>query len=168
MKIVKFSDYITEKIHDTPESYISILLKKIKNKIDLYFENIEGGVKKSIDDKISFRDLGVNLDSSEISKYSKRYDNLTIKFSDSENMYTLIILIDIKEAIPKNKDKDFSIDDIKNCYIKFKKYDINTFEIMGQIDKNIKIEDINQNLLVDLKVEIDDKFSDEEEFKIET
>jgi hypothetical protein len=116
---------------------------------------------------MSFRDLGVRLESSEISKYSKLYDNLVIKFIDNEAWYNLYITIDYNEAVPK-KGKDFSHEDIKKCYIKFKKYDLDSNDVIGQIDKNINIKDIDEDFLIDLKIELDDKFADEEEFKIET
>jgi hypothetical protein len=54
------------------------------------------------------------------------------------------------------------------CYIKFKKYDLDTFEVIGQITKNVKIKDIDEEFLVDLKIEMDDQFGEEEEFEIET
>jgi hypothetical protein len=54
------------------------------------------------------------------------------------------------------------------AYIKFKKYDANTDDLIGQITKNVEIKKIDEDFLVDLKIEIDDKFGEEEEFKIET
>jgi hypothetical protein len=118
--------------------------------------------------KMSLKDLGVRLESSEISKYSKMYDNLTVKFSDDDATYNLYLAIDLKDALPKDATKDFSYEDIKTCYIKFKKYDLDTFDVIGQITKNIEIKKIDEEFLVDLKIEMDDKFGDEEEFKIET
>jgi hypothetical protein len=185
MKIRKYIEFIKEELQDTPESYISTALSKLKRKIDKMFDSDEDDspdfsknpedLKRRNSDKMSFKDLGVRLESSEISKYSKLYDSLTIKFTEGNDgeqgasTYTLILMIDIKEAIPEDPDKDFDIDDIKKCYIKFKKYNIDTFEIIGQISKNVKIKDINEDFLIDLKIEIDDKFSDnEEEFEIET
>ena len=100
-------------------------------------------------------------------KYSKLYDSLTIKFTDDDATYNLYLAIDIKDAIPKDPTKDFSYEDIEMCYIKYKKYNIDTFEVIGQITKNIKIKDIDEEFLIDLKIEIDDKFGDEEEFEIE-
>jgi len=190
MKIRKYADFINEEIiNDTPESYVEIALKQIKRKIDKMFEfqeneeqpedqpiNSEDN-KKSIKrakaeskdkSKMSLKDLGVRLESSEISKYSKMYDNLTVKFSDDDATYNLYLAIDLKDALPKDATKDFSYEDIKTCYIKFKKYDLDTFEVIGQITKNIEIKKIDEEFLVDLKIEMDDKFGDEEEFKIET
>lgn len=190
MKIRKYADFINEEIiNDTPESYIEIALKQIKRKIDKMFEFQENedqpedqpidpeDNKKSIKrakaeskdrSKMSLKDLGVRLESSEISKYSKMYDNLTVKFSDDAATYNLYLAIDLKDALPKDATKDFSYEDIKTCYIKFKKYDLDTFEVIGQITKNIEIKKIDEEFLVDLKIEMDDEFGDEEEFEIET
>jgi len=176
MKIIKYNEFILEDIHDTPESYINIALTKIKKKIDnMFFKKVSNSthispeeLKSKGSNNMSLSDLGLTLDSSEISKYSKLYDSLTIKFSDNKNAYALTIIIDIKEGIPKDNNTNFNVDDIKNCYFKFKKYDIETFDILGQIDKNIKIKDITEDFLINIKIEIDDLFDDEEEFEIET
>jgi hypothetical protein len=196
MKIRKFYEFLNEEVmNDTPENYIEMALNQLKRKIDKMFEfqedtpeepifdeDKEGregkGKEKSIKqakaeskdkNKMSFKDLGVTLDSNEISKYSKLYDSLTVKFSDNlDSWYSLIIMIDIKEALPKDPNKDFKVEDIETAYIKFKKYDANTDDLIGQITKNVKIKKIDEDFLVDLKIEIDDKFGDEEQFEIET
>jgi hypothetical protein len=188
MKIRKYIEFIKEELQDTPENYVSTVLTFLKKKLDKMFEQDDvdtsdseeskrpEDIKKKDKDKMTFKDLGVRLESSEISKYSKLYDSLTIKFTegnDSEqgaSTYTLIIMIDLKEAIPEDKEKDFDpLEDIEKCYIKFKKYDIDTFEVIGQISKNVKIKDIDEDFLINLKIEIDEKFSDDDdEFQIET
>jgi len=141
-----------------------LMEKKPKNKSVLQAKKDSKGKNK-----MSFKDLGISLDSNEVSKYSKLYDSLTVKFSDNmDSWYTLIVMIDIKEALPKDPNKDFKQEDIKTAYIKFKKYDANTDDLVGQITKNVEIKKIDEDFLVDLKIEIDDKFGDEEEFKIET
>jgi hypothetical protein len=190
MKIRKYVDFLNEELNDTPESYVEVALKQIKRKIDKMFEFQENedqpedqpmseeddnskSVKRAKSEskdrsKMSLKDLGVRLESSEISKYSKMYDNLTVKFSDDDATYNLYIAIDLKEALPKDATKDFSYKDIEKCYIKFKKYDLDTFEVIGQITKNVEIKKIDEEFLIDLKIEMDDEFGDEEEFKIET
>jgi hypothetical protein len=182
MKIIKFIEFIKEEFNDTPEEYIATALTKLKRKIEKMFEfqeeEGEESEKKTVrqakekgkeKDKISFKDLGVRLESSEMSKYSKLYDSLTIKFSDDSAFYALIIMIDLKEALPKDPNADFSDKEIKKCYIKFKKYDIDVFEIIGQITKNAEIEKIDEEFLINLKIELDEDFGgEEEEFKIET
>jgi hypothetical protein len=185
MRVRKYLDFIKEEFHETPESYIATALSQIKITIDKMFAFQEGDIdnppeaeedptkikKISTKDsnKMTFEDLGVSLESSEISKYSKLYDSLTVKYTDDENTYTLILMIDIKEAIPKDPEKNFDSDDIEQCYIKFKKYSLdNLTEIIGQISKNIDIKDIDEEFLIDLKIELDEKFGSEDEFEIET
>jgi hypothetical protein len=181
MKIRKFLDFINEELmNDTPENYVETVLNRLKRDIDKMFsdakaeptknKSIEQAKRDSRDkSKMSFSDMGVTLDSNEVSKYSKMYDSLTVKFSDNlDSWYTLIIMIDIKEALPKDAEKDFSADDIKMAYIKFKKYDANTDDLIGQITKNVEIKKIDEDFLVDLKIEIDEEFGDDEEFEIET
>lgn len=183
MKIARFIEFIKEELSDTPESYIETALRQLKKKIDDMFEDSgseeepeeKGSVAKaranakSKKDKMSFSDLGVTLESSEISKYSKVNDSLTIKFTDPEATYSLIIMIEIKEGISKDPAKDFSFEDVENCFLKFKKYDLDTFEVIGQVTKNAKIAEIDEDFLVDLKIELDDKFSGEgETLEIET
>lgn len=187
MKIVKFGDYIKEELNDTPETYVSVALNQLKKKIDKMFEfqDFEGEDDQQSSEtsvktiqtakeeskkkgEMNFKDLGVRLESSEVSKYSKLYDSLTVKFSDDEALYNLLITIDFKEAIPKDAEKDYSFEDIKKCYIKFKKYDLDTFEVIGQITKNAEIKKIDENFLIELKIEIDEMFGEEEEFEIET
>lgn len=178
MKIIKYLEYIKENLTDTPESYIASKLKKLKNRLDKIFDYyLEDDADKIINtvqfdniksEDLSFKDMGVILDSSEISKYSALYDSLTVKFSDEMYAYTLIVMIDIKEGIPKGKENNFGIDDVKKAYVKFKKYDLDDFDLIGQIDKkDVNIKDIDEKFLIDLKIEIDKDF-DDEDFEIET
>jgi hypothetical protein len=187
MKIRKFYQFITEELNDTPENYIETALAQLKKKIDKIFEyqesapDMEERDEKSIakakldskkKNKMTFKDLGVSLQSSEVSKYSKLYDNLTVKFSDDNYLYTLIITIDIKEGLPKTEEKPMM------CDVKLKKYDLDTFDVIGQLpspidgDKpeylKIEINKIDEEYLIDLKIELDEKSGEEEEFEIET
>lgn len=187
MKIRKFYQFINEELNDTPENYIETALAQLKKKIDKIFEyeqsspDMEDTGEKSIKkakidskkkNKMSFKDLGVSLQSSEVSKYSKLYDNLTIKFTDDKYLYTLIITIDIKEGLPKTEEKPMM------CDVKLKKYDLDTFDIIGQLpspidgDKpeylKIEINKIDEDYLIDLKIDLDEKSGEDEEFEIET
>ena len=137
-KIYKYFEFLKENLRETPENYVDSALQKIKTKIEKMFAHSEtdGQVNKysdSVDkDKkdqgsMSFKDLNLNLDSCELSKYSKSYDNVKFVFSDEQFRYDVVIIIDLKEAVPEegDDDKDFSDKEIKKCYIKYKKYDIN-------------------------------------------
>lgn len=197
MKVIKWNQFINEDFQDPPEEYIKSALKKLQKKVESFFEDSEnerdnlevdyapekegeevmtmsqalrkGKENKKSEGKMSFKDLNVHLESSEMSKYSAIYDSLTFKFSDTENYYSLYITIPLEEGMNKDKDKEFSDKDIESCVVKFKKYDIHDFELIGQVGpREVKIKDINEEFLVDLKIEIDDEFGEEEEFEIET
>ena len=187
-KIVKYSQFIKENFEDTPETYIATALKQIQQKISSLFDEgkedapedkvetmsdaQQRGKKEQRGEKMSFRDLGLHLDDTELSKYSKQYDSVTFKFSDQKYRYDLYVMIKLEDAIPKeeDKDKDFSWKDIENCYVKFKKYEIDKdFELIGQISKTIKIKELDEDKLIELKIELDKDFGgDEDELQIET
>ena len=182
MKIIKYTEFILETT-DTIESYSNSLLGVIKKKIDAMFqyqnepeEEGEMTVKKAKlsskkeQTKPTFKEFNVRMDSSEI---SMKNSTLTVKFSDDENTYSIYIKIDTSEVaqdianFPKEDGKDFSIDDIKKCHITLKKYDINTFEVIGQVDKNVEVKGLDEEYLINLKIELDDMFGDKDEFEIE-
>lgn len=177
MKIIKFSDYnkLNENQTETPEEYIKTALIKIKNKLERMFKKpesdeseVQGFEEKT--GEMNFAQMGVELESLEMSRYSRTLDNVKLKFSDEQFLYDLMIAIHISEAVPKNG-KEFKSDDIKKCYIKFKKYDKHEpGEVLAELSKNIKIEEIDEDFLVALKIELDEQSGEEEkdEFEIET
>jgi|LakMenE18May11ns_1017448.scaffolds.fasta_scaffold9563646_1 hypothetical protein len=189
MKIIKYSQFINEdNYQDTPEEYVKTALIKLKKKIDSFFEEQsqeesdekevmtmakakkKGEEKKKEEGKLSFKELNVNLESSELSKYSAIFDSITIKYSDPEFLYNLFITISLSSGINPDKTKDFSDKEIKECSYKFKKYDVNNFELLGQIGpKTIEIDKIDEEFLVNLKIELDDEYGgEEEELEFET
>ena len=179
-KVYKFYDYLKETINDVPEKYVENVLRKLKTKFEkmFAFDTVEDGEvnkfgevskeeeKKS---KVSLKDFNLELQSCEFSKYSKIFDNLRIKFNDERYLYDLLITIDLKDAVPTDATKDFTDDDIETCQLKFKKYDIDTFDLVGEIIKTANVKDIDEDQLVELKMEIDKEYGEEEEeFEIET
>jgi len=188
MKVIKFIDFINENLHDTPEEYIKIALSKLKKKIESFFEvakpegeeeekfiTMSDALKKGKEEEkkkseISFAELGLKLESSELSKYSSLNDSIKFIMSDEDFRYDLTIIIPLDEAKVTDTDKDFTDTDIKKCYIKFKKYDMkNNVELIGQINKNVEISSIDENLLIDLKIQLDDEYGDgDEKLEIET
>jgi hypothetical protein len=187
MKVIKFVDFVNENLHDTPEEYIKIALNKLKKKIESYFEDsspesgdekfitMSDALKKGKDQEkkkseISFLELGLNLESSELSKYSALNDSIKFIMSDEDSRYDLTIIIPLDEVNLTDKTKDFTDKDIKKCFIKFKKYDMkNNIELVGQINKNVSISSIDENLLIELKIQLDDEYGgDDEKLEIET
>ena len=183
MKLKKFNEfYITEKtdpFNDSPETYIDIALNKLKKRIDAMFGSAPEKKSKNQTPqearndkktKQSFEDLGLQLESSEISKYSKLYNSLTIKFTDTEYMYHLYIMMKLEDAISKDSTTAVNQKNVDEAYIVFKKYDIQSLGILGQISKNINTDSIDEDYLISLKLELDEDFGDDDqdEFEIET
>lgn len=169
------SNYIS---NDNPESYIESKLLTIKNKVESMFgdkpedsneydsndPNIQKKVKEGGDDKISFEDLGLKLESSEMNNITKTHRNLILKFSDEENYYSLLFRIDLKQVINKeNENGELNPEDIKRCFVKFKKYKVEGFELLGEITDNADIENIDEDYLVNLKIELDEKYDGDSE-----
>jgi hypothetical protein len=181
LKVLKFGEFsINENIKDVPEKYVENVLRKLKNKFEEMFayDIVDQGKIKKFGEKnresgesISFKDLNLELQSIELSKYSKLYDNLKIKFSDEEFLYDLTVTIDLADAAKTEEgeeEKDFSPEDIETCQIRFKKYDTDSFDLKGELIKTVKVKDVDEDLLVELKLKLDDEYGgEEEEFEIE-
>lgn len=171
MKIVRYRQFILEHT-DTVETYSNASLSKLKRKIESMFNDEDVKSMKDNDkDKPTFKEYGMHLDDIELS--TQPHDRLGFRFSDDSFYYQVYVEIkvaDVTKDISEIEDGDnFSEKDIQKAYLKFKKYDMNNDEVVGQVDKNVKIEDIDEEYLINLKVEIDDDFGGEEEkFEIET
>ena len=176
-------DYVT---NENPETIIKNKLTSIQKKIEKMFpEELEptGEVTANspdIDKKVTsdtegmtFQDLGMQIDNSELSTKTKTHQNLTVKFSDEGGSYyyTLLVRIDLKQVTGDSVEDgdEVTSDAIKRLFIKFKKYKVDGYELMGEITKNIDIEELTEDFLIDLKIELDEEFDGggEEEFSIE-
>lgn len=187
MKIKKYTEFILE---TAPiESYSNDLLTQLKIKIQKMFEFQKDEVDDSDDmtikkaklssndkNKPTFKEFGLNLESLELSTKS---NSLTLKFSDDECAYTFFISVKAAEVandivknsgdVPEDAD-DFRTEDIKKCRISFKKYsNDNVSEILGQIpERNVDPKEIDEEFIINLKLDVDDKYGEKEEFVIET
>lgn len=185
MKIFRFNELINENkdiFNDSPETYVENVLLKIKKKIENFFSEPtksdkvvkigdEDFDKKIVnkDKNLSFSDLGLELQSSEFFSNSVLYDSVSIKFTDDTFLYDLYIMIKLEEALPQpNTNKQIEESDIKKCFIKFKKINKETLELEGRVSANIDIKDIDEDLIVKLKEEMDkDVLSDGNDLEIE-
>ena len=179
MRIYRFMEYgrVNEAHNDPPEQYIKNALLKIKSKLERMFAQSPGGTpevrkfgEKDKSPSTAIADLGVELESIEISRHSRNFENVRVKFSDEQNLYDLMVAIRLADALPSN-DKEFSVDDIDKCVIKLKKYDkAEPGEVLAEIIDNVKVDDIDEDLLVELKLKLDEESGEEpeDEFQIET
>lgn len=149
--------------NDTPENYIRMDIRKIKNLLLSFFKNEEGEPdNETFGTLLSIEDDNFNT-----------HQTLVLKYQDEQYMYNVYIKIPLSEALTKDSEKKLSMDSIKSCNIKFKKYDLSDSSLIGEIDRKIKISDINKQLLIDLNIELDKEFGNSNddldlEFKDET
>lgn len=185
MKIYRFNELVNENkniFNDSPESYVENVLLRIKKKIENFFTDVDKSntvVKigdKEFDTKIvnkdkhlSFSDLGLELLSSEFFKNSILYDSVSIKFIDDTYLYDLYLMIKLEEVLPlKNTNKQIEESDITKCFVKFKKINKDTLELEGRMSANIDVKDIDEDLIVKLKEELDkDVLADQSDLDIE-
>lgn len=170
MKISKFLEYIKENMNDTPENYAEQALRSILEKIKKMFPEDENqqetedevisfaqaramGDKKEKDEKnLKFKDYGTRLVDIALSRTAS---TLTLKLEEENSWYSLIFMIDLKDAVPKDQSTDFTYEDIENCKVKFKRYN-KADQIEGiPVEKTVKISDIDEDLLVELKIDVD-------------
>lgn len=167
MKISKFLDYIRENINDTAEDFVEQALRGIRDKIQQMFPEEEqeesedevisfaqarqkGKEKEDAAKKLTFQDYGTILVDADLSRQAA---TLTITLEEAESWYKIYFMIDIKQAVP-TPDKDFSVDDIKDCRVKFVRYN-NGDKIDREVSKTVPMKDIDEELLVELKIEVD-------------
>ena len=180
MKIVKYTDYIKEGFAETPESLAEMALVKIKEKILAMFPEEQqeesedevisfsqarerGERKEKAKKKITFADYGTRLVDTEISRTAS---TLSCKLDDGENWYSLIFFIELTDAVPKDPAADFGVEDIEKCRVKMKRYNSADQKVGETTRKTMKIDDIDEEELVNLKIEVDGE--ETEELGIET
>src|SRR5690606_13107814 len=115
--------------------------------------------------KPTFKEFGMQLASSEISK--RPANTLTVKFTDAEHDYDLLFRVEVEEVVKDMADaitdeQDFSVTDIKKCYVRFKKYN-KASEVLGQIAKDVEVKKIDEEFLINLKIELDEQFGEDDE-----
>ena len=156
-KILKYIEFITEERSDTPETLMKSKLDELDSAIFRLFdgeatgteedekpETISKGKARDNDrkkkKKLSMVDMGVTLDSHEVSVYSPTDPTLTVKYTDQEGTYDLLISINIGDAVAKDPNVNFTSDDVKKLYVKFKKYTIDDIDLIGQTTHNITVD----------------------------
>ena len=79
----------------------------------------------------------------------------------------------MKEALDLIDDgEELSDESIQKAYVKMKKISQEGFEEVGTVNRNVMMADIDEDFIIELKIELDDESSegevDKEEFSIET
>jgi len=178
--------------NDNPESYLKGAITKLKRKIEALFsdnENEEENIvkpesiigpegfdrtqkKSKKKNNMTLKDMGAKLESSDISKTSKTHKSLIVKFTDDGFYYSLYVKVSLKEALNLIKDgEELTDESIQKAYVKMKKISVDTFEEIDTIYRNVMMADIDEDFIIELKLELDEISTgddDKEDFSIET
>lgn len=185
--------------NDNPESYLKNALRKLQKKIEALFDNEkedneveqfgkpeevigpEGVVDRSKrEDKpkknkesMTLKDMGAKLESSDIAKSSKTHKSLVIKFTDENYYYSLYVKVSLKEVLDLIEDgEELSDESVQKAYVKMKKISIDGFEEVGNLNRNVMMADIDEDFIIEIKLELDEEgapeeSNDEDDFSIE-
>lgn len=138
MKIIKqFNSFINEKYEENPDFRIKSFFDELSKNIREWFTNG------------TFAANGAELADIKLSTMNDIDKNLIFDFTDKEFYYQVFVIISIQEV-----DKE-QLDD---CYIKVKKYD-DEGKLIRMMGKDMKVKDIDEDKIVQLFSDMDEKSS---------
>lgn len=137
MKIKKFNDFkINEAYEEDPEFRIKKYFIELEKEIREWFS--EGSF--SLND-VQLYDIKTNT-TNNLDKY------LTFDFQDEEYYYQIIVIVSLQEVTE---------DTLKECYVKVKRYDAETSNLLKQSAQSLMIEDLNEDKIIELIDNLDNE-----------
>ena len=82
---------------------------------------------------------------------------LTFDFQDDNYYYQIMCIISLQEVTEET---------LKECFIKVKRYDIDTSELIKQIEKSVMVKDISEDKIAELISSLDDESDDKNRRRI--
>lgn len=136
--ILNFSKFakLNENYEEDPEYKIKKFFIELTKNIHKWFD--EGSFS---DKDIVLYDIKTNT-TNNTDKY------LTFDFQDSNFYYLIEIIITLKEV---------GEDSLHDCYIKVKRYELETSELITEIDKDLLIDDLTDDKIAEIIAEMDEK-----------
>lgn len=155
--------------NEDPSAYITQQLKRLENRLVTLFENPQKPDEDGrVDDKdpSAYYNQGVELLDMKTTDMPMN-KSLTVKYHDEEFLYHLIITVNIEEGMSEKPEDEMDTDQVEECGIKFKKYDMED-NLIGELEKKkIKISEIDQDYIDTLNGNLDSKYSVDNNFEIE-
>lgn len=137
MKILKFETFkINEAYEEDPEFRIKKYFIELEKDIRMWFE--EGSFSLN---GVQLYDIKTNT-TNNLDKY------LTFDFQDENFYYQIIVIVSLQEV---------SEDTLKECYIKVKRYDIETSELLKQSSESVMVDDLNEDKIIELIDNLDNE-----------
>lgn len=187
------SDDVTfdEPYNENPESYIKDALVKLKRKVETFFDEEQDSLdddmsdpndiigpegfddrsqrdKTSKKEKLTLKEMGAKLESSDIGNGSKTHKSMTIKFSVGDYYYSMHVRVSLKEAIDLiDKGEELSDESIQKSFIKMKKISLDDFEELASNNQNVMLGNIDEKFIIGMKIDLDGETTDGSEENLE-
>lgn len=137
-KILNFNSFksINEAYEEDPEYRIKKYFNDLEKDIKTWFET--GSL--SLQD-VELYDIEMNT-TNNLDKY------MTVDFQDENFYYQLIFIISLQEV---------NEDTLKECFIKVKRYDLETSDLLKQSAQSVMVKDINEDKIIELMSDLDNE-----------
>ena len=134
-KILGYNTFINEKYQEDPEYRIRKFFDELKKNIKFWFD--EG----------SFAANGAELMDIDIETTNNIEKYLKMDFIDSEYYYQIIFIVTLQEVEEDNLDE---------CHIKVKRYDLESSELLRELGEDVDIKDVKEDTVLELFGKLDE------------
>lgn len=135
-KILNFEKFLNEKYQDDPEYRIRKFFEELKKNIIYWFN--EG----------SFSTQDAQLYDIKIETTDNMEKYLMFDFQDSEFYYQIIFIVTLQEVEEDNLDE---------VHIKLKRYDLESSNLLREVNKDIEIKELNEDVVLELFAKLDEE-----------
>lgn len=138
MKILRYDNFkkMNEAYEEDPEFRIKKYFLELEKDIKKWFE--EGSLSLN---GVKLYDIKTNT-TNNLDKY------LTFDFQDEEFYYQIIIIVSLQEVTE---------DTLKECYVKVKRYDVETSELLKQSAQSLMVDELDEDKIIELIDDLDNE-----------
>lgn len=136
MRIYKYDDFINEGYEETPEYRIKVFFKELEKNIRKWFEDGIFKANNAVLGKIE-RSLSHSINK-----------DLIFEFTDEENYYQVYVIVSLK---------DVQEDKLDQCYVKVKKYDLESMTLLRSLGEDVNISELNEDKIIELFAKLDEE-----------
>jgi len=135
-KIFTYHQFLNEKYEENPEYRIKEFFIELEKNIHDWFENgtffangaVLGDIKRALTHSVE--------------------KNLTFEFNDEEFYYQVYVIMSLQDVGEENLDE---------CYIKVKKYDVNSMNLLRTYGEDVQVSDLNEDKILELFSKLDEE-----------
>ena len=135
-RVKKFNEFLNEKYEESPDFRIKSFFEELEKNIHNWFT--EG----------TFAANGAELGNMERSLANAIDKNLIFEFNDEEFFYQVYVILSLQEV---------GEDVLDECFVKVKKYDVESMTLLRAIGKDVKVSDLNEDKIIELINEMDEE-----------